>query len=87
MVFQVIIFVLFIGGTGFVGKILIEKLLRSCPELASLLIIIRPKKGQNVESRIKQIFNEPVSVSQSLVFFQCGKYSTSRNKNNGIFIY
>lgn len=39
------------GSTGFVGKCLVEKLLRDCPDIATIYIIIRPNKGMNFEQR------------------------------------
>ncbi|EDW75357.2 uncharacterized protein Dwil_GK20125 [Drosophila willistoni] len=41
------------GGTGFLGKALIEKLLRSCTSLGKIYVLLRPKKGQSVEQRLK----------------------------------
>lgn len=49
------------GGTGFIGKVIVEKLLRVCPGINSIYFLIRPKKGQNCEERINKIFNLPVS--------------------------
>lgn len=40
------------GGTGFVGKVLIEKLLRSFPDLKTIFLLIRPKKGINPHDRL-----------------------------------
>jgi len=37
--------VLVTGGTGFVGKVLIEKLLRSCDEIVNIFVLIRNKKN------------------------------------------
>ena len=45
------------GGTGFIGKALIEKLLRSCPEIKAIYLLIRPKKGQTVADRLKSTCN------------------------------
>lgn len=45
------------GGTGYLGKVLIEKLLRSCPDLKRIFLLIRPKKGHSVETRLK-LFTE-----------------------------
>ncbi|XP_025994645.1 fatty acyl-CoA reductase 1 isoform X2 [Solenopsis invicta] len=45
------------GGTGFIGKVLIEKLLRSCPGVAEIFVLIRPKKGLNVNERIKKMLD------------------------------
>lgn len=49
------------GGTGFMGKLLIEKLLRSCPGIASIYLLMRPKKGKDVHQRAEEIFDDPVS--------------------------
>ena len=50
------------GGTGFVGKVLIEKLLRTCPHLSRIYILIRPKWNQTVEERFKNLLNSSVSA-------------------------
>jgi len=47
------------GGTGFLGKVLVEKLLRSCPDIKAIYLLIRPKKGQDVRARL-QDFNEHI---------------------------
>nr|CAD7263535.1 unnamed protein product [Timema shepardi] len=43
------------GGTGFMGKVLIEKLLRSCPNVGRIFILIRTKKGQSPEDRKEEL--------------------------------
>ncbi|XP_057664141.1 putative fatty acyl-CoA reductase CG5065 [Diorhabda carinulata] len=48
------------GGTGFMGKVLIEKLLRSCSGLKQILLLIRTKKDKKPEDRIKDIMNDPL---------------------------
>jgi hypothetical protein len=53
--------VLVTGGTGFMGKVLLEKLLRSCPHLSNIYLLVRSKKGKNVDSRIEELFDDPVS--------------------------
>jgi fatty acyl-CoA reductase len=53
--------VLVTGGTGFMGHVLMEKLLRSC-QIGKLYIIARPKKGLTGVERCQQIFGEPVSL-------------------------
>lgn len=45
------------GGTGYLGKVLIEKLLRSCPDLTRIYVLIRPKKGLSPAARVK-LFRE-----------------------------
>ncbi|XP_014601322.1 PREDICTED: putative fatty acyl-CoA reductase CG5065 [Polistes canadensis] len=48
------------GGTGFMGKLLIEKLLRSCPTIKCIYILIRPKKGKDVFQRQNELFEDTV---------------------------
>ena len=48
------------GATGFVGKALVEKLLRSCPEVKHIYILIRSKRGQDVSTRFDEVLNDMV---------------------------
>ncbi|XP_043481873.1 putative fatty acyl-CoA reductase CG5065 [Leptopilina heterotoma] len=48
------------GGTGFMGKVLVEKLLRSCPGIKNIYLLMRPKKGQNVQQRLQELLNAPL---------------------------
>ncbi|XP_049941469.1 putative fatty acyl-CoA reductase CG5065 isoform X3 [Schistocerca serialis cubense] len=52
--------VLVTGATGFVGKVLLEKLLRSCPDVDTVYALVRPKKGLSVQQRIQHILSKPV---------------------------
>ncbi|KAG5327607.1 FACR1 reductase, partial [Pseudoatta argentina] len=52
--------ILLTGATGFLGKALLEKLLRSCPRIATIFVLIRPKRGLSVEQRFKELLNNPV---------------------------
>ncbi|CAH2988364.1 unnamed protein product [Chilo suppressalis] len=45
------------GGTGFMGKVLIEKLLRKCPDIGQIFLLVRTKKGKNPKQRLEEIFN------------------------------
>lgn len=47
--------VLITGATGFMGKVLVEKLLRSCPEVRSLYLLVRPKAGQSMQQRVSDM--------------------------------
>ncbi|KAK9738269.1 Male sterility protein [Popillia japonica] len=47
------------GGTGFMGKVLLEKLLRSCSGVAKIYLLIRPKKGQQARERLQQLLSSP----------------------------
>ena len=44
------------GATGFMGKVLVEKLLRSCNEVKSVYVLLRTKKGMDIESRLQKLF-------------------------------
>lgn len=48
------------GATGFIGRLVVEKLLRVVDNI-KIYILIRPKKGKEIEKRLEEIFNEPVS--------------------------
>ncbi|XP_031839104.1 fatty acyl-CoA reductase wat [Nomia melanderi] len=48
------------GGTGFMGKLLIEKLLRECSGISVIYILVRPKKGKDVHQRVEELFDDPV---------------------------
>ncbi|KAK3603205.1 hypothetical protein CHS0354_036132 [Potamilus streckersoni] len=43
------------GATGFMGKVLVEKLLRSCPQLKAIYLLIRPKRGKEVHDRLDEL--------------------------------
>ncbi|PSN51360.1 hypothetical protein C0J52_07924 [Blattella germanica] len=51
--------VLITGGTGFMGKALTEKLLRSC-DVNIIYLLIRSKKGKDVDTRLEELFNDPL---------------------------
>ncbi|CAH1164707.1 unnamed protein product [Phaedon cochleariae] len=48
------------GGTGFMGKVLLEKLLRACPKVSKIYLLIRPKKGQEARERLQQLLCSPL---------------------------
>lgn len=58
------------GATGFMGKVLVEKLLRSCPEVREIFVLMRPKKGISIDNRVRQLLSLPVSVEK-----KCAKIS------------
>jgi len=47
------------GATGFMGKVLVEKLLRST-NILKLLVLIRPKKGVQTEQRLQTLLSSSV---------------------------
>ncbi|XP_077263221.1 fatty acyl-CoA reductase 1-like [Temnothorax americanus] len=48
------------GATGFLGKVFIEKILRSCPDVREIFLLMRSKKGLNVNERLQQMLNLPL---------------------------
>ncbi|KAL1454361.1 hypothetical protein WDU94_010630 [Cyamophila willieti] len=46
------------GGTGFMGKTLMEKLLRSCPHIKHIYLLVRPKRGKDIQERVEDIFKD-----------------------------
>lgn len=57
------------GATGFVGKALLEKLLRSCDGIVAIYVMIRPKRGLGVEQRVKELIKNPVSTYNNIGAF------------------
>lgn len=49
------------GGSGFMGKVLIEKLLFSCTGIREIYVLMRSKKGKSPESRLQEMWKLPVS--------------------------
>ncbi|CAB0014994.1 unnamed protein product [Nesidiocoris tenuis] len=52
--------ILVTGATGFVGKALVEKLLRSCPGIETIFLLIRTKKGMNPKERLRELLDNTV---------------------------
>jgi alcohol-forming fatty acyl-CoA reductase len=48
------------GGTGFMGKVLIEKLLRSCSDLKAIFVLLRSKKGKSIDQRLSDLISLPL---------------------------
>ncbi|XP_019879594.1 fatty acyl-CoA reductase wat-like [Aethina tumida] len=48
------------GATGFLGKILVEKLLRSCPDINTIYVLVRNKKGKNLHTRVDELFDDVI---------------------------
>lgn len=47
------------AATGFLGKLMVEKLLRSCPEVEKVYILARAKKGKNVRECVNELIRVP----------------------------
>lgn len=49
------------GGTGFIGKVLIEKLLRTCSKIGTIYVLLRPnaKDGSsNAQERLRNLISK-----------------------------
>lgn len=49
------------GGSGFMGKVMIEKLLYSCSEIKEIIVLMRPKRGKSAFQRVEDFEKIPVS--------------------------
>ncbi|XP_012263918.2 putative fatty acyl-CoA reductase CG5065 isoform X2 [Athalia rosae] len=49
--------ILITGGTGFLGKVMLERLLRCMPDIGTIHLLVRPKKGKDPKHRLDEIFN------------------------------
>ncbi|XP_071876920.1 putative fatty acyl-CoA reductase CG5065 [Bombus fervidus] len=52
--------ILVTGVTGFLGKGLLEKLIRKFPRIAAIFILIRPKTDETIEQRFKKLIDDPI---------------------------
>lgn len=51
----------FTGGTGFIGTVLVEKILRGLPKVGKVYLLMRGKKGKGIQDRFDAYFNGDVS--------------------------
>ncbi|XP_022167369.1 fatty acyl-CoA reductase wat-like isoform X2 [Myzus persicae] len=82
------------GGTGFLGKILTEKLLRSC-SVGSIALLVRNKKGLSASQRVTKIYKQAGFVHVSTAYSHCPRSEikeefynvpvTSKELKNGFF--
>ena len=49
------------GATGFMGKCLLEKLLRSIPGEGKIFVLVRQKKGKSSQERVQDLTSTKVS--------------------------
>lgn len=62
------------GSTGLMGKVLVWKLLKSCPEIKAIYVLIRPKRGKSELLRYYEIIKAPVRMFE---IFREQRYNNS----------
>lgn len=48
------------GGSGFLGRLVVEMLLRTCPDIGNVYLVVRAKKGVRPEDRLKALVDVPL---------------------------
>lgn len=71
------------GGSGFMGKVLLEKLLYHCSDLNKIYVLMRVKRGRSVETRLDDMFKLPVSNHAIYVIF----FSLSNITQDNVIIF
>lgn len=56
--------ILITGATGFMGKVLVEKLLRDCPDVNTIYILVRMKRGGKSSSSSRKSKSKKKKLSQ-----------------------
>ena len=59
--------VLITGATGTLGKLLVEKLLRDCPDLEKIFVLFRTKEGSSKDERRDTFLKSVVSRNFNLI--------------------
>ena len=54
--------VLVTGGSGFLGRLLVEMLLRVCPDIGNVYLILRTRRGVAPADRLQALVDVPVSA-------------------------
>jgi hypothetical protein len=62
------------GATGFLGKCLIEKLLRSCVHVDKIYLLVRPKKGKTSKQRLDEIVKCKVNIILNKIYSKSYDY-------------
>lgn len=57
------------GATGFVGKVLVEKLLRSCSGIDRIYMLIRTSRGKSVITRMQEFVDNQVKFLPFFLFY------------------
>lgn len=71
--------ILITGGTGFLGKVIVEKFLRCLPDIKQIYLLIRTKHEKDPKYRLEEIFNSPVNI-YNLIGILCDYSIFEQNK-------
>ncbi|WKY16342.1 hypothetical protein Q1695_001201 [Nippostrongylus brasiliensis] len=52
--------ILLTGSTGFLGKVLVEKMLWALPSVGQIFLLIRPIKGMSPKERLEKVLQDPL---------------------------
>ncbi|KAJ1355437.1 hypothetical protein KIN20_012834 [Parelaphostrongylus tenuis] len=52
--------VMLTGSTGFLGKVIVEKLLWTVPSIGQIFLLIRPAKGMSPKERLEKVLQDPL---------------------------
>ncbi|RCN27572.1 hypothetical protein ANCCAN_26693 [Ancylostoma caninum] len=52
--------ILLTGSTGFLGKVLVEKILWAVPNVGQIFLLIRPAKGMSPKERLENVLKDPL---------------------------
>jgi fatty acyl-CoA reductase len=58
--------ILITGATGFIGRALVEKFIRSCEKIKRVYILIREKRNQSIHERLANYIKSPVSATAGI---------------------
>jgi len=54
------------GTSVFLGKVFLKKLLRPCPDVDNILVLVRPEKGKEPSEHVQNIISLPVNTKESV---------------------
>ncbi|KOX76757.1 Fatty acyl-CoA reductase 1 [Melipona quadrifasciata] len=57
--------ILLTGCTGYLGTIILEKLLRTCTEISKVYILVREKANMAIEDRMKKLFENEFTLERN----------------------
>lgn len=75
--------ILLTGCTGYLGTIILEKILRTCTEINKIYVMIREKKNMEVKERLEKCFANNVSRVTEIQYQRTTKnYMTLEGDDN-----